>query len=374
MGFSWYNEYMKKTILIVIGLVLIGGISACWFFYQKPKVAQPTEEFVKVEGLQPNQEIQSPYIVKGQAVGSWFFEGTFPVKLLDETGNIIKQTYAQTPGEWMTKDFIPFESILLFSVSKDQKGTLVLQKDNPSGMPQFDAEIRIAVMLKAGEKSTDFSETGNLIKDNPGFRPGTWYVVYEKQGAPALNSELKFNTESLCQINSISQSCPDTSLESGDRVQVTGWKINGAVVVKNMAIQKTAEQTRKVKLYYYNSGLDKDSSGNILCSRKGLVAVEREIPVTITPIQDTINLLISGNLTSAEKAQGISTEYPLQGFSLKGAALNGSALKLEFDDPYNKTGGGSCRVGILWFQIEATAKQFAEVQQVSFLPEELFQP
>lgn len=40
----------------------------------------------------------------------------------------------------------------------------------------------------------------------------------------------------------------------------------------------------------------------------------------------------------------------------------------------NKTNGGSCRAGILWFQIEATAKQFSEVKQVRFLPEELFQP
>jgi hypothetical protein len=131
---------------------------------------------------------------------------------------------------------------------------------------------------------------------------------------------------------------------------------------------------RTVFLYYYNPDLDKDESGNILCSRAGLVKIERKISLTQTPIQDAIHLLLKGEITQEERAQGISTEYPLEGFSLKGAFLKEGILNLEFEDLNNKTVGGSCRVGILWFQIEATAKQFSEVKEVKFLPEELFQP
>jgi spore germination protein GerM len=134
--------------------------------------------------------------------------------------------------------------------------------------------------------------------------------------------------------------------------------------------------SRKVLLYYYNPEKDKDEAGNIKCSRDGLVAIERKIPLSKTPIQDTINLLLRGkeNLTEVEKAQGITTEYPLEGFSLKSASLKDGILTLEFEDSQNKTVGGSCRVGILWFQIEATAKQFPQVKEVHFLPEEIFQP
>lgn len=138
-----------------------------------------------------------------------------------------------------------------------------------------------------------------------------------------------------------------------------------------------AEEMRSVKLYYYDQEKDKDGTGNIKCSRDGLVAIEREIPVTKTPIQDTIKLLLKGkeNLTAADKTQGISTEYPLEGFSLVEANLKADGtLTLKFNDSLNKTSGGSCRVGILWFQIEATAKQFPGVKKVQFLPEELFQP
>lgn len=136
----------------------------------------------------------------------------------------------------------------------------------------------------------------------------------------------------------------------------------------------SARQERTIKLYYFNLSQDTDASGNIMCSRNGLEAVNRSIPLTKTPIQDAIKLLIKGELTVAERARGITTEYPLSGFELKGASLKNGVLTLAFADPQNKTSGGSCRVGILWFQIEATAKQFPEVSSVRFIPEELFQP
>ena len=239
----------------------------------------PHEDLIRVFSPQANEKVSSPLLIKGEARGFWFFEATFPVKLLDDKGNIIAQHYAQAKGDWMTEDFVPFESELVFEAPTTQKGWLVLEKDNPSSLSENADELRIPIIF-------DYSKT--------------------------------------------------------------------------------------VKLYYYNPEQDKDESGNIQCSRDGLVAVEREIPVTKTPIQDTIKLLIAGQLTDTEKSQGITTEYPLEGFSLKGASLKDGVLTLEFEDPNYKTGGGSCRVGILWFQIEATAKQFSEVQEVRFLPEELF--
>ena len=144
-----------------------------------------------------------------------------------------------------------------------------------------------------------------------------------------------------------------------------------------MPIQFEKTLSRKVLLYYYNPEKDKDETGNIKCSREGLVAIEREIPATKTPIKDTIGLLLRGkeNLRPEDIAKGITTEYPLDGLKLKSLNLKeDGTLILEFEDPLNKTVGGACRVGILWFQIEQTAKQFPEVKKVQFLPEEIFQP
>ncbi len=132
--------------------------------------------------------------------------------------------------------------------------------------------------------------------------------------------------------------------------------------------------TQTIKLYYYNPNKDKDAQGNILCSAQGLVAVDRTIPKTVTPLTEAIKLLLKGELTALEKAQGVTTEFPLAGVSLTSAAITNGTATLTFADPQNKTVGGSCRVGVLWRQIEATAKQFSTVSTVRFMPEELFQP
>ena len=135
----------------------------------------------------------------------------------------------------------------------------------------------------------------------------------------------------------------------------------------------TEDEDMSILLYYYNPDLD-EGPGGVKCSRDGLVAVERTIPRTITPLRASIDLLLKGELTAQEKADGLTTEFPLPGFSLETASIVDREAVLSFNDPQNSSSGGSCRAGILRFQIEATAKQFPTVDSASFLPEELFQP
>jgi hypothetical protein len=269
----------KIAVFLIILIFIVAG--AAYYFFNQNHQPQENNNSIIIETPNINETIQSPYTVSGKALGNWFFEATFPVKLVNESGEILSQTYAEAKEDWMTESFVPFEAVLDFNVLSDQKAILVLRKNNPSGLPENDFEISIPVNLKA---------------------------------------------------------------------------------------------SKNINLYYYNSEFDKDESENILCSRQGLVKIERQIPTTKTPIQDAINLLILGNLTKEEKSQGIGTEFPLEGFSLKGASLKEGILTLEFEDPNNKTVGGACRTGILWFQIEATAKQFKEVSEVKFIPEDIFQP
>jgi len=137
---------------------------------------------------------------------------------------------------------------------------------------------------------------------------------------------------------------------------------------------KEEEAERTVTLYYYDPSRDTDETGNVLCSAKGLIGVARSIPMTQTPIQDTIRLLLQGDLALSEEESGITTEFPLRGFELAGANLNNGVLTLAFNDPNNATTDGSCRTGVLWMQIRETALQFEGVEEVRFEPEELFQP
>ncbi|MFA6077705.1 MAG: GerMN domain-containing protein [Candidatus Paceibacterota bacterium] len=133
------------------------------------------------------------------------------------------------------------------------------------------------------------------------------------------------------------------------------------------------ESGKSIKLYFYNPTLDQ-GPGGVQCSKNGLVAVQRVIPETTTPLADTIKLLLRGEISDKERASGIESEFPLPDVTLKSATITNGVATLVFDDPQNKTGGGSCRVAILWAQIEATTKQFPTVNNVRFIPEELFQP
>ncbi len=246
--------------------------------------APAQNSMIKVTSPLPNSVVRSPLTITGEARGGWYFEATFPVKILDANGKVLGQHYAEAQGEWTTTNFVPFKSTLTFTTPTTPTGTLVLMKDNPSGLPENDAEIRIPIRF-----------------DN------------------------------------------------------------------------VAANERVIKLYFYNQNEDKDSSGNVQCSADGLVAVNRTTPLTNTPIQDAIRELLKGP-TAAERSQFPGTEFPLAGVTLASASLNSGVLTLTFNDPQNKTTGGSCRVQVLRAQIEATAKQFAGVSSVRIMPNTVFQP
>jgi hypothetical protein len=96
----------------------------------------------------PNETVMSPLIVTGTARGTWYFEASFPVRLLDGNGNEIAITPAQAQGDWMTTDYVPFTAVLEFAQPATPNGTLVLQKDNPSGLPENEASLEIPVMFQ----------------------------------------------------------------------------------------------------------------------------------------------------------------------------------------------------------------------------------
>lgn len=104
-------------------------------------------DIIHIDNPRPTASISSPLEVTGQARGQWYFEASFPVVLLDENGEEIATDIAQTEGEWMTEEFVPFKATLDFESPTTEKGTLILQKSNPSGLPENDAELIIPIIF-----------------------------------------------------------------------------------------------------------------------------------------------------------------------------------------------------------------------------------
>lgn len=106
-------------------------------------------DLIRLDSPRPNQIITSPLTITGQARGTWFFEASFPVILTDWDGKIIAQTVATAQGDWMTEDFVPFSATLEFDQpAYGQRGALILQKDNPSGLSEYDDALEIPVLFQ----------------------------------------------------------------------------------------------------------------------------------------------------------------------------------------------------------------------------------
>lgn len=94
--------------------------------------------------------VSSPLLIAGEARGSWFFEASFPVYLVDSHGNMLGQGIAQAQGDWMTSNFVPFKATITFTADPQiigDTGTLILKKDNPSGLPENDDALRVPVII-----------------------------------------------------------------------------------------------------------------------------------------------------------------------------------------------------------------------------------
>lgn len=94
-----------------------------------------------------NQLVSSPLKVEGQALGSWFFEASLPVKLVDNNNQIIVSHYGTAQDDWMTEKPVKFISDLVFSTNATS-GFLIISKDNPSGLPQNDDSISVPVRFQ----------------------------------------------------------------------------------------------------------------------------------------------------------------------------------------------------------------------------------
>jgi hypothetical protein len=162
---------MNKRILIIAALLLTFPLFGC----SKPVPVTPPNapvtapvtttpdtpknpmvtENVTLNVPESGQEITSPLSIEGSARGSWYFEASFPVELQDANGNLIASTAAQAQGDWMTEEFVPFRATLDFSAPGTETGFLVLKKDNPSGLPANDAEVKVPVKFGQATEKTE---------------------------------------------------------------------------------------------------------------------------------------------------------------------------------------------------------------------------
>jgi len=147
---------MKKKIIILIAIIIVVIIAIV--LYTK---CLCNKKDVVLSNIKSNQIVKSPLTIEGKARGSWFFEASFPIELVDEYNKHLAVGVAQAKrdpatGEvnWMTEDFVDFEAKIEFVAKQDMKGFLIFRKDNPSGLPENDKEIIVPVNIAKTDVST----------------------------------------------------------------------------------------------------------------------------------------------------------------------------------------------------------------------------
>ena len=212
---------MNKSVQIAIAVaVLLALFLALAYKETKAPIIDITEqgpfitEDVIIEAPAENSYVNSPLTVKGKARGTWFFEASFPIKVTGIDGLVFGQSHVQAQGEWMTPEFVPFEGTINFTVPAGvTEGFLVLEKDNPSGLPENDKSVKMKVRFLNNMKIT-----------SPNFNHNeTIPAKYTCDGvsiSPHLSiSETPSGTESLAII------MDDPDAPSGTWVHWTVWNI-----------------------------------------------------------------------------------------------------------------------------------------------------
>ena len=153
---------MKKIILLIVVLIIIA--LAIWVFLsqsQKQDNIQPppssnesiiynnaSADLIKVELPFPGAVTGKSFSVIGEARGFWFFEASFPIQLFDKDGKLLATAIAQAQEDWMTENFVPFKADIIAPEYYIGEATLVLKKDNPSGLPENDASISFKITVE----------------------------------------------------------------------------------------------------------------------------------------------------------------------------------------------------------------------------------
>lgn len=129
-------------------------------------------DLIRVYAPLTGETIVSPVTIRGIARGPWFFEASFPIEITNWDGAIIGRGIATSKEEWTTEDFIPFEALVEFDAKQENnQGTIILKKDNPSGLEENEDALKISILLGTEDSTTedeptDSTETESDVDDD----------------------------------------------------------------------------------------------------------------------------------------------------------------------------------------------------------------
>ena len=110
--------------------------------------------------------VRSPLTVTGSAPSDWYFDGEFPIRLLDSRGTMLGKSQARAQRGWTRAGAVPFIARFSFRQARSRDGVLVLEKEIPSGRRinpvLWRVPVRFAAPGENGEESAGRGEQSGV--------------------------------------------------------------------------------------------------------------------------------------------------------------------------------------------------------------------
>lgn len=110
--------------------------------------AQPLHARIDVTFPKANASVPKKFTVTGKAPGNWFFEASAPIMVQAPDGSKIAQGQMQALDDWMTTELVNFKADITINPAYSGPATLVLLKDNPSGLPENEDSLEIPIIVQ----------------------------------------------------------------------------------------------------------------------------------------------------------------------------------------------------------------------------------
>ncbi len=141
-----------RNYQIIIAILIVATLVFAYYKFSDNLPVEPyrysyqnssADDIVVSSTISTGNKIQ----IQGKARGYWYFEASFPVEIKDTSGNTIGNGIAEAQAEWMTEEFVPFNTEINLAAPYSGEAIITLKKDNPSGDSQKDAALTYPTTL-----------------------------------------------------------------------------------------------------------------------------------------------------------------------------------------------------------------------------------
>ena len=105
-------------------------------------------EKLVLENIATGDTVDDGFEIKGSVGSSWYFEGTFPVRIFNQQGEILSSLSATTSQDWTVEGTVPFSVKLDVNLDEESIVVIKFEKSNPSDLEENEDSAQITVTIK----------------------------------------------------------------------------------------------------------------------------------------------------------------------------------------------------------------------------------